>query len=89
VLDSVRRSPSELWHACVDATIATIAGGLVLLILYPVTLCAGAVKGLLTILGLRASRQGRERVELLFASHGSVSQNRGNDGQRLPPTPVV
>jgi hypothetical protein len=53
MLDSASRSPFELLHACLDVTIATVAGGLVLLVFYPVTLCAGAVKGILTILGLR------------------------------------
>lgn len=54
MLDSVSRSPFELWHVAVDVTIATVAGGVALLILFPVTLCAGAMKGMRSILGLRA-----------------------------------
>ncbi len=35
-----------VWHASADAIVATIAGGLVLLIFYPLNLCAAGVKGL-------------------------------------------
>jgi hypothetical protein len=55
MLDHADRSSSELLRASINATIATMVGGLALLILYPVTLCAGAVKGFLSILRLRAA----------------------------------
>jgi hypothetical protein len=55
MLDSARRSPSELLHASTDVIVAAIAGGLVLVVFYPLTLCAAAVKGLLAILRLRPS----------------------------------
>jgi len=40
------RRASEAWHASADTIVATLAGGLVLLIFYPITLCAAGVKGL-------------------------------------------
>lgn len=49
--DSTALSVSGLFHAASDVAIATLAGGLALLVLYPLTLCAAGVKGLL---GLRA-----------------------------------
>jgi hypothetical protein len=45
MLDSTGRS-SGLWHAAADVILATVAGGLVLLFFYPITLCAAGVKGL-------------------------------------------
>jgi hypothetical protein len=62
MLFSARRSTSDLLHACTDAAIATVAGGLVILVFYPVTLCAEALKGILKTLGLHA-RETRERAE--------------------------
>jgi hypothetical protein len=50
--DSARPSPSELLHATTDVIVATVAGGLVLVVFYPLTMCAAAVKGLLAILRL-------------------------------------
>jgi hypothetical protein len=47
MFDSTRPSPYELLHISTDVMVATVAGGLVLLIFYPLTLCAAAVKGLL------------------------------------------
>jgi hypothetical protein len=55
MLDSTRPSPSELLHTSTDVIVATVAGGLVLLVFYPLTLCAAALKGLLVILRLRPS----------------------------------
>jgi hypothetical protein len=40
---------SEVWHASADTIIANLAGGLVLLVFYPITLCAAGVKGLARI----------------------------------------
>jgi hypothetical protein len=37
---------TEVWHASTDAIVATVAGGLALLVFYPLTLCAAAVKRL-------------------------------------------
>lgn len=37
---------SELLRASADAIVATVAGGLVLLVFYPLTLCAAAIKSL-------------------------------------------
>jgi hypothetical protein len=39
--------PSDFLHACLDVTIAAVAGGLMILVFYPLTLCAAAVKGVL------------------------------------------
>jgi hypothetical protein len=47
MLDSARPSPYGLLHASTDMTVAAVAGGLVLVVFYPLTLCAAAVKGLL------------------------------------------
>ncbi len=41
------RAGPELWHVSVDAVAATVAGGLVLLVFYPLTLCAAGVKSLI------------------------------------------
>jgi hypothetical protein len=48
MLDSANRSPSVV-HAFADMIVATIAGGLVLLIFYPLTVSVTAVKRLLRI----------------------------------------
>ena len=40
------RLPSAVWHVSADTIAATIAGGLVLLVFYPLTLCAAGIKGL-------------------------------------------
>ena len=45
--DSARPSPSGLLHASTDVIVAAVAVGLVLVVFYPLTLCAAAVKGLL------------------------------------------
>jgi hypothetical protein len=45
MLDSARQSPSGL-HTSADMIVATVAGGLVLLVFYPLTLCAAGVKRL-------------------------------------------
>jgi hypothetical protein len=42
-------------HTSGDVIVATVAGGMVGMVFYPLTLCAAAVKGLLAILGLRSS----------------------------------
>jgi uncharacterized membrane protein YgaE (UPF0421/DUF939 family) len=55
MFDSARPLPSELLHASTDVLVAAVAGGLVLVVFYPLTLCTAAVKGLLAILGLRPS----------------------------------
>jgi hypothetical protein len=52
MLDSARRSPSGLLHASTDVIVATVAASLVLVVFYPLTLCAAAVKGLLATLRL-------------------------------------
>ncbi len=39
----------RVWHASVDAIVATLAGALVLVVFYPLTLCAAGVKGLVRI----------------------------------------
>ena len=62
MLASANQSTSALWHACADVAIATVAGGLVLLVLYPITWCAGATKRSLAVLGLR-TRETQERAE--------------------------
>jgi hypothetical protein len=41
------RLPSGLLRSSADILVATSAGGLVLLLFYPLTLCAAGVKGLL------------------------------------------
>jgi hypothetical protein len=43
------RMASEVLHASVDTLLATIAGGLVLLVFYPLTLCAAGVKGVVRL----------------------------------------
>jgi hypothetical protein len=40
------RPSSELLHASADTVVATIAGGLVLLVFCPLTLCAAGIKSL-------------------------------------------
>jgi hypothetical protein len=40
-----RRMASEAWHVSADIIVATLAGGLVLMVFYPITLCAAGVKG--------------------------------------------
>jgi len=47
----------EVWHASVDAIVATIAGGLVLLVFYPLTLFAAGVKGLIRMVRLHLVSQ--------------------------------
>ena len=81
MLDSASQSMSGLWHACADVAIATVAGGLVLLVLYPVTRCAGATKRLPAIRGLR-TRETRERAERQFASCGVPTQDRQSDSRQ-------
>lgn len=49
VLNSSMGSFAGWLHAWTDATIATIAAGTVLLLFYPLTLCAAGAKGLLRI----------------------------------------
>ena len=44
---SVSQVASAAWHASADTIVATIAGGLAVLVFYPITLCAAGVKGLL------------------------------------------
>jgi hypothetical protein len=59
MLDSSTRSLSGLLHAAGDLTIAAVAGGLVVLVFYPLTLVAAGVKGLLRIVRLRPSPPGQ------------------------------
>jgi hypothetical protein len=40
------RTGPAIWHASADAIVATVAGGLALLVFYPITLCAAGVKHL-------------------------------------------
>jgi hypothetical protein len=58
MLDSARPSPSGLLHASTDVIVATVAASLVLVVFYPLTLCAAAVKGLLATLRLWPSPSG-------------------------------
>jgi hypothetical protein len=58
MLHSARQSPFELSHAGIDMIVATFAGGMVVVVFYPLTLCAAAVKGFLAILRLRPSPSG-------------------------------
>jgi hypothetical protein len=53
MFDSVTQSPFELLHACIDVIVTGVAAGLVLLVFFPLTLCAASVKCLLTVLRLR------------------------------------
>jgi len=53
----------RVWHASVDAIFATLAGALVLLVFYPLTLCAAGVKGLVRIVRPHlVSQRGRHDV---------------------------
>jgi hypothetical protein len=36
---------SGRWHAFADTIVATVAGGVVLLVFFPITMCAAGVKG--------------------------------------------
>lgn len=47
MLDPESHSLSGLVHAAGDMLIASIAGGLVLLVFYPITLCAAGVKAVM------------------------------------------
>ena len=73
MLDSASQSASAFWHACADVAIATVAGGLVLLVFYPVTLCARTVKRLPATFGLRSRA---------LASRGVPTQDRRSDGRQ-------
>jgi len=44
------RPASEVLHATADTLLATVAGGVVLLVFYPLTLCASGVKGLVRMI---------------------------------------
>jgi hypothetical protein len=44
------RVAPEVWRASADAIIATVAGGLVLVIFYPITLCAAGAKNLVRMI---------------------------------------
>ena len=50
---SAPSAPSGFFHASADVIIATVAGGLLLVVFYPLTLCAEALKGVRAILRLR------------------------------------
>jgi hypothetical protein len=65
MLDPSARSLSGLWHVACDVTIAALTGGLVILVFYPLTLCAAGVKGLLGIAGKGKEQRGeaQERAE--------------------------
>jgi hypothetical protein len=52
-----------VWRASADVTVATIAGGLVLLLFYPLTVCAAGVKRLVRTVRRRpVSHGGRDSV---------------------------
>jgi hypothetical protein len=57
----------EFWHVSADAIVATVAGGLVLLVFYPLTLCASGVKRL-----VRMAR-GSERVDPLSSGYRAAT----------------
>jgi hypothetical protein len=81
MLDSASQSTSAFWHVCSDVTIATVAGGLVLLVFYPITWCAEAVKRLPAVLGLHTGET-RERAARQFASCGVPTQDRQGDSRQ-------
>ena len=51
-----------IWHATADTIVATIAGALVLLVFYPITLCATGAKSLVRILRPHAGQRGEDRA---------------------------
>lgn len=59
------RPASGVAHACADAILATVAGGLVLLVFYPITLCLMGVKGVVRTI----------RPHLASDVRGSLSQS--------------
>jgi hypothetical protein len=40
------RLGSDIWNASVDSIVATVAGGLAILVFYPMTLCVLGIKSL-------------------------------------------
>jgi hypothetical protein len=58
MLNSSTRSLAALLQASSDVAIAMVAGGLAILVLYPLTLCAAGVRGLLRIVRLHPSPSG-------------------------------
>jgi len=81
MLDSASQSASAFWHACADVAIATVAGGLVLLVFYPIAWCAGAVKRLPAVLGLHIDET-RARAARQFASCGVPTEDRQRDSRQ-------
>jgi hypothetical protein len=71
VPDLSARSFGSFIHAAADVTIAAAAAGIALAILYPLTLCAAGIKGLLRTVGLRTS-----------ASEGFIGQKCSQQGRR-------
>jgi len=83
MLESSTRSLGGLFRASLDVALATAAGGLVLFVFYPLTLCASGVKGALRLAGRQPSphalvgdegdgqrRQTQERAERQFVRGG-------------------
>ena len=63
MLNSSTRSLAALLLVSSDVAIATAAGGLAILVLFPLTLCAAGVKGLLRIARLRPLPSGHFAVD--------------------------
>ena len=49
MLNSIFRSPSDALQASADVIVASVAAGLVLLVFFPITLCASGIKRLLRL----------------------------------------
>jgi hypothetical protein len=58
MLNSLRRVSANALHASADVLVATVAGGLVAAVFYPLTLGAAGVKGAVRILRPRPNGAG-------------------------------
>ena len=75
MLDSIFRSPSDALHACADVIVASVAAGLVLLVFFPITLCASGIKRLLRFPG---PRKAETSIRLQDFTHRRPNEPQGH-----------
>jgi hypothetical protein len=74
MLDSTFRSPSDSLHVCADVIVASVAAGLVLLVFFPITLCASGIKRLLRLPRPHAAETS---VQLQGFTHRRPNESQG------------
>jgi len=74
MLDSISRPPSDVLRSSADVIVASVAAGLVLLVFFPITLCASGIKRLLR---LPRSRRAEPSVRLQDFTHRRPNESQG------------